>query len=249
MLLLSVTIAAVAPPSIRIVRVPADGNFLFPTNAKQLTRFMMDETYGECKPFSGAWAQRGVLDAAADSDFFGRLQYYEKTQSEGRPCGSIFKAQRVDTGELCGFADIGASLWLPNDQAYRLPQDADLQRLATTGIGADGQRKPGVALRPYVSNLVVDSSLRRCGIGRRLMEACEEEATLWADACSVDGVAECDAIWLEVTTTNQAGLAFYRSLGYVEHSQTAGSEVQRQGDSGFSMGEVKRSVMRKPLTR
>ena len=55
--------------SIRITRVPADANILFPTNARRLTRFMMDETYGSVRPLSAAWAQRGVLDAAADSDF------------------------------------------------------------------------------------------------------------------------------------------------------------------------------------
>ena len=155
-LLLSLTAAA----TLNIRRMPADGNFLFPTGAKRLTKFMMEQTYGECRPFTPAWAQRVVLDGTAESDIFGRLGYYEEARANGRACGSIFIAEN-DIGELCGFADVGASLWLPNDRAFRLPQDRDLRRLATTGVGTDGQRKPGVELRPYLSNLVVDASMRR----------------------------------------------------------------------------------------
>ena len=110
---------------------------LLPSAARRLTRFMMDETYGAVRPLSAAWAQRGVLDAAADSDFYARLAYYEKARAAGRPCGAIFVAEGGD-GRICGFADIGASLWLPNDQTFRLPLDAELQRLAETGAGADG---------------------------------------------------------------------------------------------------------------
>lgn len=187
--MLSIVSSAIAMAgNIRITRVQADANLLFPTNAKRLTKFMMDETFGTVKPFTGAWAQRSVLDATANSDFFSRLKYYDDERSNGRACGCILVAEREDDGMIAGFADIGASLWLPKDGAFRLPQHADLQRLATTGVGTDGQRKPGVKLRPYVSNLVVDTSMRRSGIGRQLMQACEEECSTWADACSVDDV-------------------------------------------------------------
>ena len=160
MLLVSLLTSSLAP-GIRIQRVEADSNLLFPENSQRLTKFMMDATYGAVRPFSPAWAQRSVLDATSNSDFFGRLAYYEEMRAAGQPRGAIFAAERESDGALCGFADVGVSLWLPNDRAFRLPQDRDLRRLAATGVGTDGQRKPGVELRPYLSNLVVDASMRR----------------------------------------------------------------------------------------
>ena len=245
-----------------IERVPADANMMFPVNAQRLTRFMMDATYGPVRPLSPAWAQRSLLDATSDSDLFGRLAYYEEARDAGSPRGAIFAAYDPD-GVLCGFADIGVSLWLPNDRAFRLPQDKDLRRLATSGVGTDGQHKPGVALRGYVSNLVVDTSRRRSGVGRQLMDACEAEAVSWPpDACRIgsgnvaadaaDAAADelgCDQLWLEVTSTNKPALAFYEALGYAMVGRTAGSEVRREGgEGGFDIAEVERCVMRKPLS-
>ena len=145
---------------LRIVRAEADTNVLFPANSRMLTRFLMDETYGASRPLSAAWMQRGVLDAAADSDFFSRLAYYDEARKNGTPQGAIFVATR-DDGSICGFADVGSSLWLPNDRAFRLPQSEDLQRLARTGVGTDGQPKPGVELRPCTR---CDSNSRRLGL-------------------------------------------------------------------------------------
>ena len=167
MLLVSLLTSSLTP-GIRIQRVDADSNLLFPANSQRLTKFMMEATYGAVRPFSPAWAQRSVLDATSNSDIFGRLAYYEEARAAGQPRGAIFAAERESDGTLCGFADVGVSLWLPNDRAFRLPQDQDLRRLAATGVGTDGQRKPGVELRPYLSNLVVDASQRRWagGTGR-----------------------------------------------------------------------------------
>lgn len=250
MLLVSLLTSSLAP-SIRIQRVEADSNLLFPENSQRLTKFMMDATYGAVRPFSPAWAQRSVLDATSNSDFFGRLAYYEEMRAAGQPRGAIFAAERESDGALCGFADVGVSLWLPNDRAFRLPQDRDLRRLAATGVGTDGQRKPGVELRPYLSNLVVDASMRRSGVGRSLMAACEEyAANLEPGACSIAGApGAADQLWLEVTTSNRVGMDFYRALGYAEvGARTAGSEVQRaSGGGGFTLAEVQRCVMRKPL--
>ena len=242
LILVSHVLDAVLPAEIKITRVAADTNFLFPKNAKRLTRFMMAETYGECKPFSAAWAQRSVLDAAADSDFFGRLAYYDETRKAGQPQGDIFVAEK-DDGTLAGFADLGASLWLPNDGAFRLPLSPDLRRLAETGVGTDGLLKPGVELRPYVSNLVVTQRSRRCGVGRLLMEACEEAAQVWAGGRE----SATPFIWLEVTESNEAGLGFYRALGYEVDGATEGTEVTRDGDA-FSMADVRRCVMRKAMS-
>ena len=60
MLLVSLLTSSLAP-SIRIQRVEADSNLLFPENSQRLTKFMMDATYGAVRPFSPAWAQRSVL--------------------------------------------------------------------------------------------------------------------------------------------------------------------------------------------
>jgi len=241
--MLALILLALSQPDIRIRRMPADANFFQPKNSKKLTRFMMDETYGTCRPLSAAWAQRGVLDATADSDFFSRLAYYGEALAAGVSRGAIFIAER-DNGDLCGFADVGASLWLPGDQCFRLPQTPELQRIAATGIGADGQRLPGVELRPYVSNLVVDTSLRRCGVGRRLMDACEEEAANWSETDA------CQNIWLEVTTTNTAALTFYGALDYETVGRTAGNEVTRDANGGgFQMAPVQRCMMRKALKK
>ncbi len=248
MLLLLAAQPIAAPQQVRISRANADPNFLFPATAKKLTRFMMQATYGEARPLSAAWAQRAVLDAAADSDFHGRLTYYDQARQQNRPRGAILVAER-DDGAMMGFADVGASLWLPNDRAFRLPQSPDLQRLADTGIGPDGQRKAGVELRPYVSNLVVDPSVRRGGIGRRLMQACEAEALGWLEACRVGDSAPCDGIWLEVTASNAGAMRFYDALGYEgEGTTTTGNEVQCEGaGSSFAMVAVERRVLRKSL--
>lgn len=252
LLLLVAPAAALSPGgaagNVRVARSPADANLLFPTNAKVLTQFMMRATYGEVRPFTAAWAQRPLLDAAADSDFYSRLEYYEAARAAGTPCGAIFLATD-GAGALCGFADVGASLWLPNDGAFRLPQSPELRTLAESSIGADGLAKDGVELRPYVSSLVVDPSRRRLGVGRMLMEACEEEAATWASSCRGAAAAAADAVWLEVTSTNTAGLGFYDALGYAEAGTTRGAEVTRSDGGGFSMPEVERRLMRKPLLR
>jgi ribosomal protein S18 acetylase RimI-like enzyme len=254
--------------AIKISRVSADSNILFPSNSQRLTRFMMDATYGPCRAFSPAWAQRAVLDATADADFFARLQHYEQARANGAPCGAILVAEDDSSGDntLCGFADVGASLWLPNDKTFRLPQDEDLQQLKVTGLGTSGRREAGVAVLPYVSNLVVDASRRRSGVGRQLMEACEAEVMSWADGttrgCASDDAnaaaassAEQRYVWLEVSAANERGLAFYGALDYtaVDESisrwippMTRGDEVVREG-GGFQMAQVERKVLCKAL--
>lgn len=226
---------------VRITKMTADSNLLVPSNAKKLTRCMMDAEYGSNRPLSVAWAQRLILDAAADSDYYSRLIHYQQADNHG----AILIAEAED-GHLCGFADVGASLWLPNDRCFRLPQSPDLKRLAATGLGTDGLPKPGVELRPYVSNLVVDASRRRLGIGRKLMEACEAEAASWAAHCRIADGEPAEAIWLEVTVTNERALSFYHTLGYVDDGSSTGTEVV-QHEGGFRLVDVKRHVLRRPL--
>ena len=225
----------------------------------------MDETYGPPRPFTISWAQRAVLDATASSDLYARLFYYETAREEGQPLGAIFVARRQpqsnddddNDGEIVGFADVGASLWLPNDRTFRLPVTPELRRVATSGTSAtDGQPAEGVELRPYLSNLVVDRTMRRCGVGRRLVEACEVEAREWMDdALSVGGSGGGGGdggrrreMWLEVTESNEAAVGFYGALGYEIDGRTSGSEVEGDGKGGgFRMVDVERCTMRKVL--
>ena len=105
---------------------------------------MMDATYGAVRPFSPAWAQRSVLDATSNSDFFGRLAYYEEMRAAGQPRGAIFAAERESDGALCGFADVGVSLWLPNDRAFRRRRG---RRERTDGAVGGVHHKLGEPLR------------------------------------------------------------------------------------------------------
>lgn len=58
----------------------------------------------------------------------------------------------------------------------------------------------------HVTNIAVDQSFRRMGIGLRLMEA----VMSWAE---VEGFQE---MWLEVRESNLAARELYRALGFVE---------------------------------
>jgi len=236
---------------------------IVPTNtglaeSKLLSRFMMDETYGPSRPFTTGWAQRLVLDAAASSDFYSRLEYYETARKAGKSLGAIFVARRHRTGtdgEIVGFADVGASLWLPNDRTFRLPLTSELRRIARTGTSAIDGTALGVELRPYLSNLVVDSELRRCGVGRRLVEACEVEARGWTDdTCRIGGGAGGDRVgrrrdmWLEVTASNDVAIRFYCALGYEIDGRTTGDEIVVNGKGGrFRLVDSERRTMQKVL--
>lgn len=57
---------------------------------------------------------------------------------------------------------------------------------------------------PYVSNLAVRAEARRCGVARKLLIACEEQAQLW-------GFQD---LYLHVLENNQAARSLYSSLGY-----------------------------------
>jgi len=232
-------------PSIRIERLPADTCRTAPKNAQRLARFMMGAAYGTSRPLSGSRALRRILDATAEADLFERLAFYEQAYAAGQPQGAILVA-KSDDGSLCGFVDAGLHLWFPNDRAFRLPMSPELQRLAKTRVGTQGQAEPGVEFRPYVSNLIVDPSMRRSGVGRMLMDACAAEAHRWLESCRVAGAAPCKDLWLEVTSTNEGALTFYSKLGFESQGRTRGNEVQRDGEL-FRVVEVDRLLLRRAL--
>jgi ribosomal protein S18 acetylase RimI-like enzyme len=78
-------------------------------------------------------------------------------------------------------------------------QDVDGSLLGTAMVGHDGHRG-------WVYYLAVQPELQRTGLGRRLMQASER----WLQERGVPKVN------LMVRTTNQAVVAFYASLGYVD---------------------------------
>jgi ribosomal protein S18 acetylase RimI-like enzyme len=218
-----------APAGIRIRRMEADTSFLFPKNAKRLMQFYMDSTYGSVRPLSSAWVQRGVIDATVQSDLFSRLAYYDdKSNTDNR--GALLIAETVNDNTLVGFVDVGACLWIPDeDPAFQLPSLSEKRTTMTAGN----------EMRPYVSNLVVDESMRRRSVGKSLMAACEKVATSFDEGLNT--------IWLEVTSTNQVALDFYKSLGYIAEQRSPGTEMMRQGDT-FQMTTVQRCLLRKELS-
>lgn len=204
----------------------------------------MDAEYGECRPFSSAWVQRAVIDATARSELFSRLAHYQKrldgvVLSSGG--GAVFVAEDEDNNcELVGFVDIGASLWDSEKSMFELPMNDSWKN--------DNSSRQ---LVPYVSNLVVDNRIRRRGVGKRLMSACEAEVSGWIDQHNDSkSTASCaTSISLEVTLTNRAALDFYRAMGYViavGSTNTKGTEMKREGDS-FRMVDVQRCLMQKEL--
>eukprot|EP00882_Tetradesmus_deserticola_P030220 GHRQ01033915.1.p1 GENE.GHRQ01033915.1~~GHRQ01033915.1.p1 ORF type:complete len:235 (+),score=67.45 GHRQ01033915.1:78-782(+) len=62
------------------------------------------------------------------------------------------------------------------------------------------------AQQPYLSNMAVDPKVRRQGIGRAMLEAC--------DAAAQDRGQ--DTVWLHVRQADAAALQLYTSYGYVE---------------------------------
>ena len=249
LLLLPSAQALSQPLSISVTRAAPDASRLFPTNSKRLARFLMDAEFGEVRPLSGAWVQRSVIEADATGDLFKRLSYYADNP------GAIFVAESAD-GTLCGFADVSVVQWNPKGGPpdFRQPERPV------------AELPPSAALRLYVANVVVDGHLRRQGVGRRLMKACEGEAAGWLAACQGRGGVSAgagagagsgagerkdegedeDEVWLEVTSTNTAGLAFYERLGYRVDGRGPGTEVVRAGNS-FRVVDVQRCRMRKKL--
>jgi ribosomal protein S18 acetylase RimI-like enzyme len=75
--------------------------------------------------------------------------------------------------------------------------DDDQQLLGTAMVGHDGHRG-------WVYYLAVDNTARGSGLGRQLMDACED----WISARGIP------KIQLMVRATNQAVIGFYEHLGY-----------------------------------
>lgn len=229
---------------------------------KKLASLLMRSFYGEFAPSQGpvAWMQRGIIESDVVGDLSGRLKYYEEARERLLPhVGAIFVAEAG--GEVCGFADVGVSLYDAAKRQFRLPKRPEGVPPPATFEGSSELREQGetwtdaaarpaadapTQLRVYVSNLAVEESQRRRGAGRQLVAACEAEARTWAvEHVEPEVVSE---VWLEVSRSNEAAVAFYARLGYELAEFTSGREVVKRRWS-FEAVDVKRGLMRKVLSR
>lgn len=69
----------------------------------------------------------------------------------------------------------------------------------------------GKPFRCYASNIAVQETHRRRGLGRRLLQQCERIARLWYH----------DSLWLHVESDNTPALALYQQMGYENVSYVA----------------------------
>ncbi|CAM9700174.1 unnamed protein product [Chrysoparadoxa australica] len=97
------------------------------------------------------------------------------------------------TDECIGLAEV--SMQPANGStSYPLPLPLLLKKVA--GLGAP--------LRPYISNVLVDSSARRSGVARELVKACEDQARRWGYK----------SVYLHVEQDYLPAARLYYSLGY-----------------------------------
>ena len=229
---------------------------------KRLAGLAIHAFYGEYVPWDGpvAYMQRAIISEDVLQDLTKRLKFYEEARGLAlRHLGAVYLAEDASTGDIVGFADVGVSLYNTRTRSFRLPKRPE----GEPGYGTEAMSH--LQCRPYLSNLAVDESFRRRGVGRLLVDACEAEARMWdssaaastavtsagADAMNSEGVEDGDArrfeqIWLEVSLNNDDALQFYKRLGYEFVGETRGKEIVRKR-FGFESEEVKRGVLRKPL--
>jgi len=177
------------------------------------------------------YVQRGVIESDVLLDLAARLRYYEEARCmELTHLGGVFVAKDASDGWIHGFADVGLALYDSVQMSFSLPKRPDGE-----GTAFDSSR---CELRPYLSNLAVDSTQQRAGVGRMLVEACESEARSWAGAP--------ESVWLEVSMANVGATEFYRKLGYEQEGVTIGREIVKQRWS-LEPQQVSRRLMRKSL--
>ena len=217
----SLTTGFVSAPSsdgIRIMRAEP-GDYL---TCRRLSQLAVEAFYGEHSWTHGPamYVQRGIIESDVLLDLAARLRYYEEARCrELTHVGAVYVAQVEATGALLGFADVGLSLYDRQKDSFSLPKRPE----GDSRVVASNSHE----LRPYLSNLAVDASQRRSGIGQRLVAACEAEAASWTQSsrawkeqCSSGGDGgdggsgsssrESPCVWLEVSMSNTGAFDFYQ---------------------------------------
>ena len=201
----------------------------------QMASLLTDAFYGRRSLRGGplAWAQRQVIEADVRNELVSRLEFYSLARELALPHqGAVLVAAEAAgpldaRGAPCGFVEVGLPAWSEGG-GFQLPKHPR---------GASGAEPP--ELRAYVSNLAVDESARRRGVGRLLMHECEAEVRRWRPAQR--------RIWLEVTETNVEALAFYERLGYVRVGRSTGQREIVRRRFAYELTTVERIVFCKEL--
>jgi ribosomal protein S18 acetylase RimI-like enzyme len=221
-----------ASESITITRALPDADDLL---CRSLSELAVNAFYGSSSAWDGPVAsiQRSLLVNDVLDDVRSRLSFYEEARCRQLPfAGAVFLVEDMETNAIIGFADVGMTLYNARKRTFRLPRAPEGPPAATL------QQQPHLSSRPYISNLAVDESWRKRGVGRRLMEACEAEAARWGE----------ESVWLEVSLSNGAARSFYDSLGYTMVDETRGRDVIRKRWSYVSE-PARRGLMRKDVAR
>lgn len=109
------------------------------------------------------------------------------------------------------------ALLAPEDWQNRARQWTHEQAIAYLAL--DGQNAQAIAAgliepdnsaRAYLRSMWVAPPYRTCGVGKQLVEAIAE----WATA------KQASSLYLEVTSNNEAAIAFYHRLGFVKTGHT-----------------------------
>lgn len=97
------------------------------------------------------------------------------------------------------------------------------------GLGAEDEFSETGTTRPVIANVAVKRKARRCGIGSKLVDACEDIVMSW--------IPKFSEIILEVDEDNPRAQNFYRKRGYQE--VFSNPTCRRYDTSGYFLKEVR----------
>ncbi len=152
---------------------------------------------------------------------------------------TLLDEQFTDLRSRFGGRAVGGSVFLQAVDA-----DGQIQGVVEIGVTQSmkwGFEQYGVPVRderPYLANLSVRPGARRQGIGRALVQACEE---------LVQNSWGFDELILQVEDTNQQARKLYRELGYVDlYTDATGRKYELSGMSIKNV-RINKVTLRKPL--
>ena len=193
---------------------------------KRMAQLAVQAFYGKHSHWDGplSYMQRAILSQDVLEDVQNRLRYYEEARvRELRHRGAVFAALDESTSEIIGFADIGLTVYDTRKRTFRLPKHP----AGDAGFGTDALSH--LQCRPYLSNLAVDATQRRRGVGRLLVDACEAEVRRWVDEKGDDDMAAGStapfAMGILGDLTGSLGGSLGSSLGGSSSSRRDGSAM------------------------
>jgi ribosomal-protein-alanine N-acetyltransferase len=133
---------------------------------------------------------------------------------------------RLGEAVFAPFGDYGQALsgWLRHTQVCTVVAQQDGRAIGFSMVGP--VPSPGGEVEAYLLAIAVDPSMRRHGLGRRLLDAAVREATKrtahWGTS----------RLRLDVAGDNEAAIALFRSAGFVHEASDA---VYGEGQEALSM--------------